>query len=75
MIKNCFANKRGECSVMRDGKCAGICAFYKTKDKHEKDTKSLYDRLAGLPNVHQRYIAETYYGGDQPWNIGRGRLV
>jgi len=70
MDTTCFAYnpKKNSCRALSDKSgCGPACPFYKSKAKHEADKEAANQRLAGLPEEDQHYIAETYHRGNRPW--------
>ena len=70
METGCFAilAKSGKCAILKDGvKCTPDCRFRQTRAEHEASRKKADERLASLPEVHQRHIADTYNGGGYLW--------
>jgi len=65
----CFANKNGtECRITQSEICEGVCVFHKTRKLLKEGRRAAFLRLAGLSPDEQRYIADKYYRGAQPWN-------
>ena len=76
MDKRCFAYdlpvKR--CIALSDtGSCGTGCPFFQSRAEYAAACRRAYRRLAGLPEVHQQHIAETYYDGERPWREMAGR--
>jgi hypothetical protein len=46
--------------------CKG-CAFKKTEERQAKDIEVANERLRGLDNLAQQYIADKYYEGKRIW--------
>ncbi len=63
----CFALTGKDCSALTVGKCYGQCAFYKTREEHERSCSAAFARIASLPHEEQLAIAERHYGGFFPW--------
>lgn len=68
-MEKCFAMKKNGCSVLVEKKCPGAekCAFYKSTKQFKEGQAAANARLARLPLVQQRYIADTYYNKAFPW--------
>ena len=70
MDKTCFAYSHtdNDCVALTDTRgCGPDCPFRKTSAEIEADRLKADRRLASLPQVRQRYIAETYFRGERPW--------
>jgi len=68
-VGQCFANRNGTvCKIMQNEICEGVCAFHQTRKALKRSRVSAFARIAGLSPEHQRYIAEKYFRGGQPWN-------
>lgn len=68
MNQGCAGLKDGKCTWLRGGKCGnGTCSFYQTKEQAETSRKKWNNRLAGLVQSQQAYIADKYHGGKMPW--------
>ena len=67
-MNKCFAyDPEKGCRILTDNSgCGKNCPFRKTKAQAEADIKAAEKRLASLPEIRRRYIAETYYRGKRP---------
>jgi len=68
MLKNCFANRGGECIALKPAEayCRG-CAFFKTTAQAEAERESAWSIIAAKPHYQQEYIADKYYQRKMPW--------
>lgn len=62
-MKDCFAYRRNGCTALKVRKCEG-CSFYKTKEQFRLGQEKALKRICTLDVAKQRYISETYYGGE-----------
>lgn len=65
MNNNCFAYSSESCTVLCSKRC-GNCKFFKTTVQYEEDRAKAMERIASLPWVERKRIADTYYRGKTP---------
>lgn len=63
---DCFAYKGETCDALDNMECVG-CAFYKTEKQQLKDAEAANERLRGLDNLAQQYLADKYHEGKRIW--------
>lgn len=71
VITDCFASRKGKCSVLNISKCKGLsCGFYKTEVQVREGKIKAFERIKTLDKPLQMHISETYYGRKMPWMKG-----
>lgn len=66
--KYCFAYHGGKCVALKVEQChEKLCAFKKSTQQNDKETKKCLERIKTLGENQKRKITQQYYNGKKRW--------
>jgi hypothetical protein len=68
----CYANKNGNCKVIKGGECdCESCDFHKSKEEFEEDHMKSVEKINSLNPLLRMFIIDKYYGGEADMSISK----